>query len=170
MSEKWSRRRILKQFAVASAVLAVPTQKIFQILCKQPRSTELELQIFSVSANTIRLSILPVKNGKTVGVTYCGALVREAWGTLVARLNKGQKGQVVQAGKLRIQASLEPIVDRDLKRRGATIQTLSVDRTTGVVSFATGEFSAPWARGRWPSIRSARGSRPDGQRTGRLQT
>ena len=141
MSEKWSRRRILKQFAVASAVLAVPTQKIFADTLQTASEQELELQIFSVSANTIRLSILPVKNGKTVGVTYCGALVREAWGTLVARLNKGQKGQVVQAGKLRIHASLEPLSIAISTAAGAAIQTLSVDRTTGTVSFETGNSS-----------------------------
>jgi alpha-glucosidase (family GH31 glycosyl hydrolase) len=139
MNDKWSRRRILKQFAVASAALTLPMKKVFADARPSSADQDLELQIASVSANTIRLSILPVKNEKTAEITYCGALVREAWGAPVAKLNKDRREQVLQSGTLRIHASVDPLSIAISNATGASIQTLNVDRTSGVVSFETGE-------------------------------
>jgi alpha-glucosidase/alpha-D-xyloside xylohydrolase len=92
-----------------------------------------------VSAQTVRLTVLPIENGKTAEVPFNGALVREFWDPPVARLRGGSPGQTIRSGNLRIRASLDPLSFTISTASGAEVQTLSVDQATGVVSFATGE-------------------------------
>ena len=137
MNEPWSRRRLLKQFATLSATLALPVQKLVGEPPQETVRGNLEVQIATISPQTVRLTILPITNGKAAEIPFNGALVRESWGAPVARLRGEEPGQTIQSGNLRVHASFDPL-SFTISAGGVEVQTLSVDRSTGVVSFVTG--------------------------------
>src|SRR4029077_2659901 len=109
MNEPWSRRRLLKQFATLSATLALPVQKLVGEQPKEGVRENLEVQIATISPQTVRLTVLPVTNGKAAEIPFNGALLRESWGAPVARLHSGEPGQTIRSGNLRVHASLDPL-------------------------------------------------------------
>jgi alpha-glucosidase (family GH31 glycosyl hydrolase) len=138
MNASWNRRRVLKQLAALSATLVVPTEAF---VGEQPAfvSQDYELRITTVSPHTVRLTVLPLKDGKAVEVSFFGALVRESWGASVATLRGKQTEQTIRSGNLKVRASLDPVFFTIIPADGVEIQTFSVERTTGIVSFATGD-------------------------------
>jgi len=139
MNEPWSRRRLLKQFAAVSATLVLPTEKFVGEQPKPTVSRDYEVQIVTVSPQTVRFTVLPIQNGKANEISSYGALVRESFGAPVVRLLGNEGVQTVQSGNLRVRASFDPLSLAVSTASGVQIQTLSVDRVTGVVSFVTGE-------------------------------
>jgi alpha-glucosidase (family GH31 glycosyl hydrolase) len=137
MKMEWNRRRLLKQFALASAALALPIKKGFGE--SQSRASDFEIQIASISPHTVRLTVLPVKDGKAEEVSFFGALVRESWGPPIAKFRAAGSSQSVQAGNLRIRTSIDPLSFTISTAEGGELQTISVDLGSGTVSFATGD-------------------------------
>jgi alpha-glucosidase (family GH31 glycosyl hydrolase) len=138
MNASWSRRRVLKQLAALSATLVVPTEGF---VGERPTvaSQDYELRVATVSPHTVRLTVLPFKNGNAVEVSFFGALVRESWGAPIATLRGKQTEQTVRSGKLKVRASLDPLFFTVTTPDGVEIQTISVEPTTGIVSFVTGD-------------------------------
>ncbi len=135
MREQWSRRHLLKQLAAVSATLVLPTERSVA----QGADPNFEVQISSVSAQTARLTVLPIKSGNAGTVPFDGSLVRESWGAPIAKLRGDAPAQTIQAGNLKIRASSNPLAFAISIAGGLEIQTFSVDRATGIVSFKTGE-------------------------------
>ncbi len=139
MNNQWSRRSLLKQLAALSATLALPTEKFVGEPSNSAVGRDCEVQVATVSTYTVRLSVLPIQDGKVVEVPLNGALVRDSWGSPISRVHGGEREQTIQFGNLRVRASLDPLSFVISTAAGVEIQTLSVERATGVVSFATGE-------------------------------
>jgi len=136
MKDQWSRRHLLKQLAAMSATLVLPTKRSVGELAADQNY---EVQIASVSAQTVRLTVLPIESGRTATVPFDGSLVRESWGAPIATLRGDAPGQTIQAGNLKIRVSSNPLAFAFSSAGGAEIQTLFVDRATGIVSFKAGE-------------------------------
>src|ERR1035441_10058569 len=62
-----------------------------------------EVQIAPVSAHTVRLSVLPVKDGKAAAVVGDGTLVRENWGPPAATFREAAGSRTVKLGSMGIQ-------------------------------------------------------------------
>src|SRR5579863_2652740 len=139
MNMRWSRRRLLKHFAVASATFALPVKNGFGEAQSPAASDDCEVQISTVSPQTVRLTVLPIKNGKAARVSFYGSLVRETWGAPIARLRSAGPDQTIPSGNLRIRVSYDPLSFAISTGDGVEIQTLSVDRASGIISFSTGE-------------------------------
>ena len=139
MNNQWSRRSLLKQLAALSATLALPTEKFVGEPSNPAVGRDCEVQVATVSSHTVRLSVLPIQDGKVVEVPLNGALVRDSWGSPISSRHRGDREQTIQFGNLRVRASLDPLSFVISTAAGVEIQTLSVERATGVVSFATGE-------------------------------
>jgi alpha-glucosidase (family GH31 glycosyl hydrolase) len=139
MKEQWSRRHLLKQLAAVSATLVLPTERSVAESVAQGADQNYEVQISSVSAQTARLTVLPIKSGKAGNVRFDGSLVRESWGAPIAKLRGDAPAQTTQAGNLKIRASSSPLAFAISIAVGIEIQAFSVDRATGIVSFKTGE-------------------------------
>jgi alpha-glucosidase (family GH31 glycosyl hydrolase) len=139
MKEQWSRRHLLKQLAAVSATLVLPNERSVAESVAQGADPNYEVQISSVSAQTARLTVLPIKNGNAAIVPFDGSLVRESWGAPIAKLRGDASDQTIQAGNLKIRASSNPLAFAISIAGGLEIQTFSVDRATGIVSFKTGE-------------------------------
>jgi alpha-glucosidase (family GH31 glycosyl hydrolase) len=139
MNERWSRRHLLKQLAALSATLVLPSKKCLGELTTPAADQDYQVDIASVSAQTVRLTVLPVTSGKAAPVPSNGSLVRESWGDPIAKLRGDAAGKTIQAGNLKIRVSRDPLCFAISNAGEIKIQELSVDRTTGIVSFATGE-------------------------------
>ena len=84
--------------------------------------------------------MLPIKSGNAGTVSFDGSLVRESWGSPIAKLRGDAPAQTIQTGNLKIRASSNPLAfGISTLAGGIEIQIFSVDRGTGIVSFKTGE-------------------------------
>ena len=150
MNKQWKRREILKQMAAASGAMLLPAgaRGAAEIAAGGVAGSatiagrECEIQIASVSASTVRLSILPIEGGRVCGVIGNGSLVRESWGEPVAKWRGDVGSKSVKSGKLVVSVAAGDggalsFVIADAQ--GKTAQRLTVDAATGAVSFLTGD-------------------------------
>jgi alpha-glucosidase (family GH31 glycosyl hydrolase) len=140
MNDRWDRRQVLKRLAAASAAVMLPSNP----LAARPRPSltdqdDLEVQITSVSPHTLRLSILPVKNGQVGSIPSNGALVQASWNSPVAKLRRDARAQTIKLGSLALQFSPEPLAFTVATASGEPIQTLMWDQHSGVLSLVTGK-------------------------------
>jgi alpha-glucosidase (family GH31 glycosyl hydrolase) len=138
-AKQWKRREILKQMAVASTVVMVPGEMTGANSAARGVDPDFEIQVASVSAHTVRLSVLPVENGRASAVPMNGSLVQPSWAPPVAKLRFGTRALTVKCGALRISISPDPLTFGIADTTGETVQRLTVDRTSGSVSFASGD-------------------------------
>ncbi len=96
-----------------------------------------EVQFTSISGQTIRLSVLPVK--RSIGVPSDGSLVKTSWGNSVTKLSGEIKTQTIQCGNMKVLFSSRPLAFSITTLEGQTIQQLSIDEETSAVSFSTGD-------------------------------
>ena len=137
MATRWNRREVLKRLAAASTAILVPPPELGATRTQQSPPSPVELQISSVSAHTIRLSLLPVDNGVSGKIPLDGALVQDSWGPPVAQLRE-QSGQAIFVGDFHLKISFHPVTVAISDARGQTIQSFTFDEIAGGVSFLTG--------------------------------
>src|SRR4029079_11337751 len=108
MSEQWNRRQVLQRFAAASAALMLPRNATGgHGSTPFTGSDDIELQIASVSENTVRLSLLPVNSGEVRSIPFNGSLAKIAWDPPIAKLRNGAQA-TINAGNLRLKFSRDP--------------------------------------------------------------
>jgi hypothetical protein len=137
MKTPWNRRQVLKTLAATSAALTLPRGATDLNNLLQEPTSDREIQITSISEHTVKLSVLPITNGKTAPIPLDGSLVQTSWGEPTARLRGKQAPQELKAGGLRVHVSANPIAFTISTLKGSRIQQLEVD-ADGDVSFATG--------------------------------
>jgi alpha-glucosidase (family GH31 glycosyl hydrolase) len=137
MKESWNRRRVLKRLAATSAAAVLPRGAVAKIFLGE-RTSEREIQITSISERTARLSVLPVREGKTVAVPLDGSLARVSWGAPPQKLQSDSPAKEFQAGNLQVHVSPNPLVFTISTLKGRQIQRLKIEPASGVLSFATG--------------------------------
>jgi len=138
MDNGWNRRRVLKQLIAVAGTLALPARRVLANSPLAGATREWEIQISSISANTLRLSVLPVKDGVVSAIPTDGSLVQSSWGAPVASLRGDWQAQRVRAGNLTVQVAPDPLTFTIKNKKGETIQQLAVEPETGVVLFQTG--------------------------------
>jgi alpha-glucosidase (family GH31 glycosyl hydrolase) len=139
MRDRWDRRQFLKQVSAATGALVLPARRLLASgTLATEQNEQLEVQIGTASPSTLRLSVLPMKNGQLSAIPMNGSLVQGAWGTPVASLRGDWRAQVVSAGRLRVHVEPSPLTFSIENTKGERIQRLEVDESTGVVQFETG--------------------------------
>jgi alpha-glucosidase (family GH31 glycosyl hydrolase) len=98
-----------------------------------------EVQLASVSPHTLRLSILPILQGGVGSIPFDGSLVQSSWGAPLAKLRGDIPSQTIACGDQKVSFSLRPVAFTITTSPDQTIQQLSIDEETGVVSFLTGD-------------------------------
>ncbi len=137
MKESWNRRRVLKQLAATSAAAVLPRGAVAKIFLEE-RTPEREIQITSISENTVRLSVLPVREAKTVAIPLDGSLAYTSWGAPTQKLQRDSPAREFQAGNLQVHVSQTPLVFTISTLKGRQIQRLKIEAGSGAVFFATG--------------------------------
>src|SRR5450432_3594361 len=99
---------------------------------------EVEIQVSRVSAHTVRITVLPIKDGGLGSIPMDGSLVQAAWEVPVAKLRRAEQHESIRSGDLRIRFSPTPPIIVVKTANGETIQQLKLDPETGIVSFSTG--------------------------------
>lgn len=137
MKEWWNRRRVLKQLAATSAAAVLPRGTVAKIFLEEPKPDR-EIQITSISENTVRLSVLPVREAKTVAIPLDGSLAHTSWGAPPQKLQSDSPAKEFQAGNLQVHVSQTPVVFTISTLKGRQIQRLKIEAGSGAVFFATG--------------------------------
>ncbi len=100
-------------------------------------SAPVEIQITSVSVNTLRLSILPVNGPSVAEIPSDGSLAKESWGVPIAKLRENA-AEPISAGHFRLSVSAHPVDIRIASAHGDPIQQFAWDANTGTLSFLVG--------------------------------
>jgi hypothetical protein len=131
------RRDFLKFSSVAGVLGMVPLSS--SLLLRFPihvANREVELQIVGITAHTVRLTLIaPPDTGDATGIASDGSLVRESWTGKATRLSGLAAPDMIASGDLRIHVTLEPLTVAIKTVDGALVQTLQIDKETGVVTF-----------------------------------
>jgi alpha-glucosidase (family GH31 glycosyl hydrolase) len=144
MRKLYSRRKVLKSMGVAcAAALLRPQRPGESPYPLRIAGQECELRIASVSEHTMRLIILPLKDGNALEVCGNGSLVRSADGKLTLRLRstawEEARNAIRRVGALGLMISNHPLAFIIRSANGETVQQIKVDEESGVVSFVTGD-------------------------------
>ena len=139
MSPQWNRRDVLKGLVAASTAMIVPMAEGAPRDDAAIASQSVEIQITPVSHHTVRLSVLPVKDGSVAAIPSDGSLVQESWGTPIAKL-RSEPAHTIATGTVRLQVTFHPVTITAENDQGEVIQQLKWDEKTGVLSFLTGNM------------------------------
>jgi alpha-glucosidase (family GH31 glycosyl hydrolase) len=140
MDKPISRRKALKTFGSAGAGALLGSRSLSQKdetirIAGQP----VEIAIAPVSAHTLRLSVVPLENGKPKLIPYDGALVQQTWSPPVARLTKLARDRSVRCRDLLVKLSPEPLTIRVEASDGRLVNQLRLDQQTGALNFLLGD-------------------------------
>lgn len=138
MKKDWNRRRMLKHLAATSAILALPRGTTSASTLLQESALDNQIQIASITEHTVRLSVVPMRDGKTVTIPLDGSLVQTTWGEPITRPLSNSTAQKVQTGNYQVRVSPNPVVFTISNRNGDEIQRFEIEPRSGAVSFTTG--------------------------------
>ncbi len=134
MRNRYDRREVMKALGAASAALLLPSP---EISAEVSAGGELEIQVGSVSAHTVRLSIIPVRHDQLAPMPTDGSLVRRSWGNPVLKLRGDASAGTAHCGDLDVAVSRNPLMFTIMTATGAPVQRIKVEEN-GVVAFVTG--------------------------------
>jgi alpha-glucosidase/alpha-D-xyloside xylohydrolase len=135
MSSTVSRREMLKQLGAAGASLAfsgdvIRGQSGDIVIAGRP----VEIVVSSVSAATVRITVLPLVDGKPAPVPVDGALVQDEWGRALARARSARPVQAVRAGNLTVRFTESPPT-LHVEERGRVVQRLTMSTDAPGLTF-----------------------------------
>jgi alpha-glucosidase/alpha-D-xyloside xylohydrolase len=136
-----NRRDALKQIGTAGAGLAlgggiIRGQSADIVVAGQP----LRLRSPQVSASTVRVTVRPLQNGVAAPVPVTGALVKDEFGSALARSRQPASLSDVRAGDLQVRFTPSPPTIRVERTAGrALVQQITLDAAGPGLSFLLGE-------------------------------
>lgn len=131
--KRYNRRDLLKTMGAASAALLLPRTGI-----AAEANADFEIQVVSVSAHTVRLSVIPLKDNQPVAIPADGSLVKTAWGIPALKVRGATSTGTAHCGDLNVAISSNPLTFTITSAKGAPVQRIRVEEG-GVVSFQTGD-------------------------------
>jgi alpha-glucosidase/alpha-D-xyloside xylohydrolase len=144
MDGSLTRRNALKgMISAGTLALIKPTSSLAQEPPKSASSGPIEISLTSISPQTVRMTVQPLEAGEVQPLPIDGALVKEQWGTPIARLREFSVSKTIQCGELQVTISENPLtirVEKDLGRLNRElIQELTLDPVSSLPSFKTGD-------------------------------
>ncbi len=127
-----NRRQLLQR--AASAALLAPAVRAQST---QIAGHDIELQIAPVSTHTFRLTVFNLVNGEPAPVADDGSLVQPSWSAPVLK-TRTLRAQTVKAGGATIHIAPSPLAFTIEDATGQTVQRISIDPSTALVTFQTG--------------------------------
>jgi alpha-glucosidase len=139
MTEAISRRDALKQIATTSAgvMLTGVIRGANADITVAGRSVE--IAVFSVSPDTVRITVRPTADGATTAVPYTGALASQEFGNAIQRATDSARLSRVRAGNVQVRFTEGPPTIHVETTSGRTLQTLTLDATNPGMTFLLGD-------------------------------
>jgi alpha-glucosidase/alpha-D-xyloside xylohydrolase len=139
MNDQFSRRDVLK------SVLFAGTMAVIEPACPEEpepplsiRSTPVEASLTTVSAHTVRITIQPVRDGKSQPLEPDGALVEREREPLLAQIRSLPGPRTFKSGNLTVSVFPRPLHIRVETENGRVIQELAVDDASADLLFNIG--------------------------------
>ncbi|MEX1184398.1 MAG: TIM-barrel domain-containing protein [Gemmatimonadota bacterium] len=140
MASPITRRDALRQLGIAGAGLmfagTIRGQSSAPIMVA---GMPVEIEVWSLSPGTVRLTVRPLVNGELQAVSTTGALAEDRPGTLMARGPDSTAVQRVTAGDLVVRYSEGPPTLHVETSQGAVVQTLVLSAMNPGMSFLLGD-------------------------------
>ena len=131
-----NRRDALRRIG---AVAVIPAAPVWADSGLRVAGQDVEIQIAPATARTVRITVAPIRNGAAIAPASNGSLSDLSRGAPVLRMRRAGSVQTISSGQLRVQISPDPLTFSIGEANGRAVQKITVDRDTGVVSFATGD-------------------------------
>jgi alpha-glucosidase len=129
MKDQFNRREVVKAALIAGATAMLnPARAEAAEESLSVGSTPVELNVTAVSAQTIRLTILPVLNGTAEQVQSDGSLVERESSPALAQIRSLSGVRVLRSGDLVISLSPRPLSIRIETQAGRVAQELTLDQ------------------------------------------
>jgi alpha-glucosidase (family GH31 glycosyl hydrolase) len=134
-----NRRDALKAMSAVSAALLMPRGVAGSQRSGAVADQEVEIQVAAVSANTLRLSVLPIKIGLAVPVPMDGSLVQASWVAPALKLRGNSPAGTINCGELKITVAPNPLTFTIATAKGDVLQCFKVEPGGRIVTFETGD-------------------------------
>ena len=126
MKKRYDRREVLKGMSAACAAFLLPEEQVRAESVLRIGGQDVEIQIGSVSKHTFRLSILPIKDGRVATIPTDGSLVRESWGTPIAKM-RNTGARTINAAGVNVRIAAESLTFLIETAGAAQIKKITVD-------------------------------------------
>ncbi|HXY04839.1 MAG TPA: TIM-barrel domain-containing protein [Terriglobales bacterium] len=138
MPGRWNRRDLLKGMAAVSAAAAFPTKLTGQDHAASEAA--LEVQLTAISQHTVRVTLMPIDQGKVAALPSDGSLVQESWDTPTTKLRSGT-GRSIAVGAFQVSVSFRPVTISIATEEGNLIQRFTWDDNNNGFGFLIGGSS-----------------------------
>ena len=140
-----TRRDAMKGIAVSAAAFTLvgpdqasaqqsPIQQSPIMVAGKP----VEVALFAVSSQTIRVTVQPIENGQPQAIPQDGALVKASWGEPLARLRTLASPRTLKSGNLQAKLFANPLTVRVETAGGQLVQEFKIEDASGNLSFSLG--------------------------------
>lgn len=137
--KRYRRREVLKGMTAACAAYLAPIKFPATSDNLQIAGQDVEVQVTAVSRHTLRLSVVPFKDGHLSPIPTDGSLVKDSWGEPSLKIRTAAHTETIRSGGLTVRIGSSPLTFTIENQKAAKIQQLTVDENTGAVSFETGD-------------------------------
>jgi alpha-glucosidase (family GH31 glycosyl hydrolase) len=136
-----SRRTVLKGLGASGAIpLLGPTANAGADAPLRVAGRPVEVAITPIDDWIIRVSVIPLEDGRSRPIPDDGSLVRRDWGPPLVRLTApGQTESITRGAQWRLTVAAEPLSIRVEAADGRLIQRIRVDSDTGAFTFHLGD-------------------------------
>jgi alpha-glucosidase (family GH31 glycosyl hydrolase) len=138
--KQFGRRQALRSVASLGAAWLLSSKEI----AAKPKTgtavdSDLEIRISRLTEFTIRLSVLPIKDGHPSEIPWNGTLAQTSSGSPLAVLRGAFKPRIVSSGNLRVMISQNPLEFLVQTPDGRQVQRFNIDERSGTLLFDTGD-------------------------------
>jgi len=124
--------------AATSALLTTPGPS-FQTKAISVAGRPVEITVAPVSAQTIRISLAAIENGRPQAISDDGSLVPQTWAQPRARFTDLEHNKSVSLDKIKVRITRDPLNIIVEEKDGRLVQQLRIDQQTGALSFNLGD-------------------------------
>ena len=136
MAKHLTRRELLQQLGATAGAAMVPLGVIRgQDAPIMVAGKAVEIAVFSVSPDTVRITVRPIEDGTVGAIPYTGALVSDEFGAALGRGRTASGVKRVRAGRLTVDFTDGPPTIT-VRRGTAVVQTLKLDAAAPGMTFA----------------------------------
>jgi alpha-glucosidase (family GH31 glycosyl hydrolase) len=139
MKHRFSRRDAVKAVVAAGALAALDS--VSGAVPESPLrlgSTPIEINASPVSPRTVRITIQPIRDGKTQPLEVDGALVNHDWHRASTPIRSLQAPRTLRSGNLMVSLSADPLTIRIKTQTGRLVQEFAFDEATSDLLFNIG--------------------------------